>query len=104
MHPSSNRSLMTHVAYAVSLGLMVASPPLGLIATRQFHRPSSPRVATRAEDDRGSGRLSRVPAIPGPLSFRGSGRVTPLPPPPGSARPEAVVYRGSGRIQSLHTT
>lgn len=98
MHPSSNCSLMTHLACAVSLGLLITAAPLGLSAALQSYAEASLSATTRAEDDRGSGRLSRVPALAYELSFRGSGRVDPTPPTSSAARPAHLAYRGSGRI------
>ncbi|HZG38706.1 MAG TPA: hypothetical protein VEZ50_08495 [Nodosilinea sp.] len=102
MHPSSNRSLMTRLACAVSLGLLTTTS-LGLSAT-PFQAKFSLNATARSEDDRGSGRLSRMPAIGGELNFRGSGRVEPRPPTPASSRQEPLAYRGSGRITGSRTT
>lgn len=103
MHPSSYCSLMIRLACAASLGLVIATAaPLGLSIVLEATSGSSLRAAARAEDDRGSGRLSRVPAIAGWLSFRGSGRVDPTPPQP-SYLDSPVAYRGSGRITKPRT-
>lgn len=99
MHPSSPCSLMTRLACAASLGLMMATAiPLGLSAAFEAGSEATLRAAARADDDRGSGRLSRIPAIAGWLSFRGSGRVDPAPPQPSFSLETPVAYRGSGRI------
>ncbi|MEA5451135.1 hypothetical protein VB780_21325 [Leptolyngbya sp. CCNP1308] len=101
MHPSSPCSLMTRLACAASLGLMMTTAPLGLSALHASFGATS-QAAAGAEDDRGSGRLSRVPVIADWLSFRGSGRVAPTPPPShGWGSP--VAYRGSGRITEPRT-
>lgn len=103
MHPSSPCSLMTRLACAASLGLVMATAPLGLSALLEVSSGATLRAAARAEDDRGSGRLSRVPAIGGWISFRGSGRVDPTPPPPSFSLGNPVAYRGSGRITEPRT-
>jgi hypothetical protein len=103
MHPSSPCSLMTRLACAASLGLMMTTAPLGLSALHASFEATL-QAAARAEDDRGSGRLSRVP-VAGWLSFRGSGRVDPTPPPqPSYGWDGSVAYRGSGRITEPRTT
>lgn len=121
MHPSSTCSLMSPLACAVSLGLLITATPLGVSAALQSYAEANLSATTGAEDDRGSGRLSRVPAIatklslrgsgrvnPAPptnqLSFRGSGRVKPTPPTSSAARPAPLAYRGSGRIAAPGTT
>ncbi len=103
MHPSSPCSLMTRLACAASLGLVMATAaPLGSIVL-ETSSGASLRAVARAEDDRGSGRLSRVPAIAGLLSFRGSGRVDPTPPQSSLDWDYPVAYRGSGRIAEPRT-
>lgn len=105
MHSSSPCFLMTRLACAASLGLVMATAaPLGLSAGLEASSEATLRTATRAEDDRGSGRLSRVPAIAGWLSFRGSGRVDPTPPQPSFSSDSPVAYRGSGRITKTRIT
>ncbi|PZV04829.1 MAG: hypothetical protein DCF32_11730 [Leptolyngbya sp.] len=95
---------MTRLACAASLGLVMATAaPLGLSAVLEADSGATLRAAARTEDDRGSGRLSRVPAIAGWLSFRGSGRVDPTPPQP-SSLDTSVAYRGSGRITEPRST
>jgi hypothetical protein len=103
MHPSSPCFVMTRLACATSLGLVMATAaPLGsIVLNASGGTPLC--TAARAEDDRGSGRLSRVPAIAGWLSFRGSGRIDPTPPQP-SFLDSPVAYRGSGRITKTRTT
>ncbi|TVQ06564.1 MAG: hypothetical protein EA368_16710 [Leptolyngbya sp. DLM2.Bin27] len=81
----------------------MTAPTLGL-ARLQSNAEATRRVALRSDDDRGSGRLSRVPAIAGWLSFRGSGRIDPNPPKPGSSWYAPLAYRGSGRITDPPTT
>lgn len=103
MHPSYPRSLMTRLACAASLGLVVTAAPLGLFAL-QTSAEAALRVTVRSEDDRGSGRFSRVPAIADWLSLRGSGRVDPNEPIQRSAWHTPVAYRGSGRITEPRTT
>lgn len=98
MHPSSNHFLMTRLAYAVSLGLLLSAIPLELSATLQSRAASSLHANTRSEDDRGSGRLTRVPASTNWLSFRGSGRVDPTPSGAFAGWHGPLAYRGSGRI------
>ncbi|PSN15399.1 hypothetical protein C7293_07480 [filamentous cyanobacterium CCT1] len=95
---------MTHLACAVSLGLLMPVAPLGLSAAIQSYAEASLSATTRVEDDRGSGRLSRVPAIANQLSFRGSGRVDPTPPTSATTHPVQLAYRGSGRIVEPGTT
>ncbi|MEP0926527.1 hypothetical protein NC974_03765 [Leptolyngbya sp. SLC-A1] len=96
---------MTRLACAASLGLVMATAaPLVLSTVLEASSGATLRTAARAEDDRGSGRLSRVPAIAGRLSFRGSGRVDPTPPPPSFGLDSPVAYRGSGRITKTRTT
>ncbi|MBD2106605.1 hypothetical protein [Nodosilinea sp. FACHB-13] len=105
MHSSSLCSLMTHLACAASLGLVIATAaPMGLATGLGASSETTLRTAVRAEDDRGSGRLSRVPAIASWLSFRGSGRVDPTPPQPSFGSEHPVAYRGSGRITKTRTT
>ncbi len=94
---------MTRLACAASLGLVVTAAPLGL-STLQTSAEAALRVTVRSEDDRGSGRFSRVPAIADWLSFRGSGRVDPNSPVKRSSRHAPVAYRGSGRITEPCTT
>jgi hypothetical protein len=101
MYSASPCSLMTRLACAASLGLMMTTAPLGLTLV-YASVGATLQAAARSEDDRGSGRLSRVPAIEGWLSFRGSGRVDPAPPSYGWESPAA--YRGSGRITQPRTT
>lgn len=103
MHPSFPYFLMTRLACAASLGLVMATAPLGLCAVLEASSGATLRAAARAEDDRGSGRLSRVPAIADWLSFRGSGRVDPTPPQPFFRLDSPVAYRGSGRITEPRT-
>ncbi|WP_155523652.1 hypothetical protein [Nodosilinea nodulosa] len=103
MHPSSNHSLMTPLAYAVSLGLLLSTAPLELTAMLHSHSAHSLQAISRSEDDRGSGRLSRVPAITNWLSFRGSGRVDPESPGSSSVWHGSLAYRGSGRITEPET-
>lgn len=103
MHPSYPCSLMTRLACAASLGLVVTAVPLGL-STLQTSAEAAPRVTLRSEDDRGSGRFSRVPAIADRLSFRGSGRIDPNSPVGRSGWHAPVAYRGSGRITEPRTT
>jgi hypothetical protein len=99
MHPPSSCSLMTYLASAVSLGLLVTAAPVNLGFTALQSSPEVMlRVAARSEDDRGSGRLSRMPAVVDSLSFRGSGRITPNPPVPVVGSLSPVAYRSSGRI------
>lgn len=93
---------MTRLACAASLGLMMTTAPLGLSALHASVGATL-QAAARAEDDRGSGRLSRIPAIADWLSFRGSGRVDPSP-PPSYGWDHPVAYRGSGRITEPRTT
>ncbi|MGB3137807.1 MAG: hypothetical protein WBG38_06165 [Nodosilinea sp.] len=95
MHPPLNHFLIAHLAYAVSLGLLITATPLRLATVIQPYAESAPTV--RSDDDRGSGRLSRVPAILSELSLRGSGRVNRATPPLGTNW-HSVAYRGSGRI------
>ena len=95
---------MTPLACAVSLGLLMTATPLGLSAALQSYAEASLSAASRVEDDRGSGRLSRVPAIANQLSFRGSGRVDPTPPTSSITQPAPLAYRGSGRIVEPGTT
>lgn len=104
MHPSIPCSLMTRLACAASLGLVIATAPLGLSAALHASSGATLRATVRSEDDRGSGRLSRMPGIAGWLSFRGSGRVDPTPPQPSLRGDDAVAYRGSGRITQPRTT
>ncbi len=104
MHPSIPCSSMTRLACAASLGLVITAAPLGLSAALHASSGAALRVTVRSEDDRGSGRLSRVPAIAGWLSFRGSGRVDPTPPQPSLRWDAPVAYRGSGRITQSRTT
>jgi hypothetical protein len=103
MHPSDPCSLMTRLACAASLGLFMTAAPLGL-SRLQSNAETTRRVTLRSEDDRGSGRLSREPAIAGWISFRGSGRIDPNPPTPSPSWQTPMTYRGSGRINALHTT
>lgn len=103
MHPSYPCSLMTRLACAASLGLVVTAAPLGL-STLQTSAEAALRVTVRSEDDRGSGRFSRAPAISDWLSFRGSGRVDPDAPVKRSSSHAPVAYRGSGRITEPRTT
>jgi hypothetical protein len=89
---------MTRLAYATSLGLLVTAVPLGLGAIfLQSSLEGTSQAAARSEDDRGSGRFSRVPAVAEYLGFRGSGRLEPSPPTPATAGHSPVAYRGSGR-------
>ncbi|MBE9109617.1 hypothetical protein IQ273_09325 [Nodosilinea sp. LEGE 07298] len=104
MHPSFLRSLIPDLACAVSLGLLITATPLGLSAALQFYAEASLVATVGVEDDRGSGRLSRIPAVVGWLSFRGSGRLDPQPPTTASDRYDALAYRGSGRITQPGTT
>ncbi|MGB3308551.1 MAG: hypothetical protein WA939_06540 [Nodosilinea sp.] len=105
MHPSDNRPLITYLAYVASLGLLLTATPLGLSAALQSYAEATLRATIGAEDDRGSGRLSRVPAIAGTrLSFRGSGRLDPQPPTTSSSWHSPLAYRGSGRITQPITT
>lgn len=103
MHPSSPCSLMTRLACAASLGLVITTAPLALATVLHTSFGVTLQAAARAEDDRGSGRLSRVPAIADWLSFRGSGRVDPTP-PSSYGWDSPVAYRGSGRITEPRTT
>lgn len=98
MHPPYSYSLTTRLACAASLGLLMTAAPLGL-ATNQPMAEAASQVSAGAEDDRGSGRFSRVPAIAVWLSFRGSGRIDLAP---SIAWQSPVAYRGSGRITTLH--
>lgn len=98
MHPSLNHFLITRLAYAVSLGLLLSATPLGPSAIARFHGGPSLYVSTRSEDDRGSGRLSGSPAMANWLSFRGSGRVDPNLPDTSTDWRSPLAYRGSGRI------
>ncbi|MBD2233982.1 hypothetical protein [Phormidium tenue] len=96
---------MTRLACAASLGLVMATAvPLGSTTGLETSSGASLRAVARTEDDRGSGRLSRMPAIAGWLSFRGSGRVDPTPPQPSFSLENPVAYRGSGRITKARTT
>ena len=104
MHPSSPCSLMTRLACAASLGLVITAAPLGLSAALHASSGVALRTAVRAEDDRGSGRLSRVPATADWLSFRGSGWIYPTPPQPSFGWDRPVAWRGSGRIAQPRTT
>ncbi|HSM81012.1 MAG TPA: hypothetical protein VLS96_04970 [Nodosilinea sp.] len=102
MHPSVTCSLMTRLACATSLGLLITAAP-GISLLLNAYAGAGLRATVRTEDDRGSGRLSRLPATLQLQSFRGSGRVSPQPPAPSSSwQPEAVAYRGSGRITEPH--
>ncbi|MGF1516495.1 MAG: hypothetical protein ACFCVB_01630 [Nodosilinea sp.] len=94
---------MTRLACAASLGLIVTTAPLGLFAL-QTNAEAAPQVTLRSEDDRGSGRFSRVPAIADLLSFRGSGRIDPNAPFQRSGWHAPVAYRGSGRITNARAT
>ncbi len=97
MHPPNLYSAMNRVVYAVSLGLVVTAAPVGWQATaREAYFPEFIQSASRSEDDRGSGRLTRVPILADMISFRGSGRIDPTAPATSWHRP--VAYRGSGRI------
>ncbi len=103
MHPPYPCSLMTRLACAASLGLVMTAAPLGL-SILQTSAEAALQVTVRSEDDRGSGRFSRVPAIADLLSFRGSGRIDPNSPIQCSAGQAPVAYRGSGRITEPRTT
>jgi hypothetical protein len=96
MHTFFPCSPMPRLVSALGLGLIFVVVALaGTTALRQTS--GSPGVATLGEDDRGSGRLSRLPAIENELSFRGSGRIDVDSPAP-STQATTVAYRGSGRI------
>lgn len=103
MHPPYPCSLMTRLACAASLGLVVTAAPLGLFAL-QTSAEAALRVTVRSEDDRGSGRFSQTPAIADWLSLRGSGRIDPNFPVRRSGWQAPVAYRGSGRITEPRTT
>lgn len=98
MHPSYNRFLMIDLACAVSLGLLITAPSLGFSAALQSNADASLRATIGAEDDRGSGRFSRVPMGLGWLSFRGSGRIDPEVPTWVLEGHGPLAYRGSGRL------
>ncbi|MEO1068141.1 MAG: hypothetical protein AAFW95_03355 [Cyanobacteria bacterium J06638_6] len=90
-----------HLVWAASLGLLITVPALGQATQYQSRAQSLPQVTNRADDDRGSGRLSRVPTIAKELSFRGSGRIAPSPPNPDRRWYSPAAYRGSGRVAAL---
>jgi hypothetical protein len=99
MHPPNLCSTMNRVVYAVSLGLVVTAAPLGWQANaRETHSPEFIQSASRSEDDRGSGRLTRVPILADLISLRGSGRIDPTPPTHNTLWQSPIAYRGSGRI------
>ncbi|MGB3202941.1 MAG: hypothetical protein WBA99_18685 [Nodosilinea sp.] len=98
MNPSYNRSFMTDLACAVSLGLLITATSLGLSAALQSYADTSLCATIGAEDDRGSGRLSRVPVVSTWLSLRGSGRIDPQSPSHSLERRGPLAYRGSGRL------
>jgi hypothetical protein len=90
-----------HLAWAASLGLLITTPALGLASQYQPSAQSLPQATNRSDDDRGSGRLSRMPATAKELSFRGSGRIAPSPPKPDTRWYSPAAYRGSGRVAAL---
>ncbi|WOD37815.1 hypothetical protein [Nodosilinea sp. E11] len=97
MHPPYPLSSMTRLACTASLGLMITTT-LGLSVHLSAHNPASQQTAALLEDDRGSGRLSRLPTIAELLSFRGSGRVEPTTPSRTTGWHSPLAYRGSGRV------
>ncbi|MBE9139697.1 hypothetical protein IQ254_21280 [Nodosilinea sp. LEGE 07088] len=98
MQPYPHYFPTPHLAWAASLGLLIVTPALGLATQYQQNAQPLPQVTNRSDDDRGSGRLRRVPAIAKELSFRGSGRIAPNPPNPDASWHLPTAYRGSGRI------
>jgi hypothetical protein len=104
MHPLPSSSVMTRLASGVSLGLLISAAPLGLSVFLPSDADGVLPVAARPDDDRGSGRCTRAPAVADRVSLRGSGRVDPRPPTAGLDRHSPVAYRGSGRITQPRTT
>lgn len=104
MHPLSSSSVMTRLASGVSLGLLISAAPLGLSVFLPSDADGVLPVAARPDDDRGSGRFTRAPAVADRVSLPGSGRVDPRPPTAGLDRHSPVAYRGSGRITQPRTT
>lgn len=101
MHPPTPCTSINRVVYAVSVGLVVATSSLGWQGTlRQANAPKVIQSASRSEDDRGSGRLTRVPILVDLISFRGSGRINTNPPAPANPWQSPVAFRGSGRIDT----
>jgi hypothetical protein len=105
MHPPTLCSSINRVVYAVSLGLVVTAGSLGWQGVlRQPNAPGLIQSASRSEDDRGSGRLTRLPVLAEMISFRGSGRIDTNPPAPTTSWQSPAAYRGSGRITQPRTS
>jgi hypothetical protein len=103
METSLNRSVITGLAYATSLGLLVAVPSFAMAKGSGNPLQINSYAADPNDDDRGSGRVVPMGVNPLILGWRGSGRINPEPAAASARRlfpPTVQAYRGTGRLKT----
>lgn len=107
METSLNRSVITGLAYATSLGLLIAFPSLAMAKGIGNSLEVNSYAADPNDDDRGSGRVASLVVYPPMLGWRGSGRINPEPAyssAPSLFARSVQAYRGTGRVKPAALT